>query len=283
MLRWSALAPLALAFVLVPAASAFESLPGGPHDDVTAAAAREAGFPESAVDALVEAVRAVDLRDNKLEPRTDEVDRIDATADYRPEHHCDRVAPTSHADSFNATVSYIADRKAAAVAAAQADDAEGAVDRLGELLHAVEDCFSHSNAVDLADPQAMVQYVNGRAATPEGLRLTGFQPGGEDTERPEGDPYPHGDFAKDSADKNDESKGVLADGHTKFEASRTLATEAAVLALQEVLSQLGPEELQALADVKDGGQPLPRVDISTLPAVIVLTAVVGLAAVTRRR
>src|SRR5688500_1894918 len=155
----------ALAFVLVPslallallpAASAFESLPGGPHDDITGAAARASGFPESAVEALQEAVRAVDFRDNALEPSATKVDRIDATEDYRPEHHCDRVPPAGDLHSFNATVAYLAERSAVAVPAAQARDGEAAVAALGQVLHAVQDCMSHSNAVDLEDPQVMV-------------------------------------------------------------------------------------------------------------------------------
>jgi hypothetical protein len=257
---------------LVPAASAFESLPGGPHDDITGAAARESGFPDSAVEALQEAVRAVDFRENALEPGATRVDRIDATADYRPEHHCDRVPPASDLDAFNATVTYADERAAVALAAAQAHDGKAAVAALGELLHAVQDCMSHSNAVDLEDPQAMVHAVNGHQPAPAGLRLTGFQPGADDPERPDGDPYPHADHAKDAADKNEESRLEAAGNRTKFDAAKALAIEASILALQGVLSQLDPAQVAELAEVTDGGQPVPRVGIAAPPAALTLSA-----------
>jgi hypothetical protein len=270
MLRRAAAAP---AFVLLtlaaavaaPTASAFESLPGGPHDDITGAAARESGYPEDAVAALQDAVRAVDFRDNGLEPTAEKIDRIDATEDYRPEHHCDRVPPAGDLDSFNATVAYIDERSAVAAAAAKAMDGEAAVVALGEMLHAVQDCLSHSNAVDLEDRSAMVAAVNGDAPAPAGLRLTGFQPGVEDTERPEGDPYPHADYAKDAPDNNDESGLPSSADHTKFEAARALAIEASILALQGVLSQLDPAQVAELGTVSDGGQPIPRVGVPAPP------------------
>jgi hypothetical protein len=276
---------LAATLALVPAASAFESLPGGPHDEITSAAARESGFPDTAVDALVQAVRAVDIRDNALEPSATRIDRIDATGDYRPQHHCDRVPDASDLEEFNATAAYVANRSDAAVAVARADDAHATIRILGELLHAVQDCLSHSNAVDLEDPQAVVHAINSHAAAPAGLRLTGFQPGAEDAERPPGDPYPHGDYAKDSGDKNDEARLVLPDGRTKYEASRDLAIEASILALQDVLSQLDATQVAALGGVQGGGQPIPRVGIPAptwVAAVAVLAAVAGVVAARRR-
>lgn len=277
--RVSAALSFALAcLVLAPPAAAFESLPGGPHDDITGAAARESGFPDPAVDALQEAVRAVDFRDNSLEPSAEKIDRIDASDSYRPEHHCDRVAPADDLTAFNATVAYVSERSAVALAAAKAEDGQAAVEALGQVLHAVQDCMSHSNAVDLEDPQAMVHAVNGHSAAPAGLKLTGFEPGAEDTERPEGDPYPHGDFAKDAPDKNDESKAVLADNRTKFEAAKDLAIDASILALQGVLAQLDPAQLAALAQVEDGGQPIPRVGVPAPPAVLTLGALAVAAA-----
>lgn len=277
-LRFVLVLVLAGGLALAPAASAFESLPGGPHDDITGAAARESGYPESAVEALQEAVRAVDFRDNALEPSAEKIDRIDATEDYRPEHHCDRVPPAGDLESFNATVAYVDERSAVAVAAAKARDGEAAVAALGEMLHAVQDCMSHSNAVDLADPQSMVRAVNGLEPAPEGLRLTGFQPGIDDTERPEGDPYPHADYAKDAADKNDESKLAVSEDQTKFDAARALAIDASILALQGVLSQLDPAQVDELAGVTDGGQPLPRVGVPGPPAGLTLMALAMAAA-----
>ncbi|MHB1261790.1 MAG: hypothetical protein ACYC2H_08755 [Thermoplasmatota archaeon] len=273
-----------LAVVLVPAASAFESLPGGPHDDITAASVREAGMSEEVVKAIVEAVRDADVRDNALEPSADKVVRIEATEDYRPEHHCDRVPPSDDRAAFDATAAFVANRSVAAVAAGRSQNPEGALRHIGELLHAVQDCMSHSNAVDLADPQAVVQAINGHAAVPDGLRLTGFQPGADDPETPSGDAYPHADFAKDSGDKNDEAGLELPDGHTKFEAARELAIDASILALQDVLAQLTPAEVQALADAQAaGGQPIPRVGVPAPAWTLALAAIAAAATLARRR
>ena len=279
MLRTALLAGLMLAFV--PGVAAFESLPGGPHADITAAAAREAGLPEEVVPALVEAVRAVDFRESRLEPRLDGLDRIDATEEYRPEHHCDRVPPATDLAAFQATVDYAADRSQAALAAIQADDPDSGVQRLGELLHAVQDCLSHSNAVDLDDPDAAVAAINGHAAAHPGLRLTGFQPGADDPETPDGDGYPHGAFAKDAADKNDESGVPVAENETKFEAARTLAVEASIMALQDIIRQLEPGEVERLAQAQ-GGQPIPRVGVPALAPTMALLALATAAATVRR-
>jgi hypothetical protein len=278
------MAAVVVAVALAPTATAFESLPGGPHDEITAAAAREAGLPEEVVPALVEAVRAVDFRESQLEPGGEGLDRIDATDDYRPEHHCDRVPPTDDLAAFQATVDHVANRSQLALAAIQADDPDAAVRHLGEVLHAVQDCLSHSNAVDLDDPEAVVAAINGRAAAPEGLRLTAFEPGADDPESPEGDDYPHGEFAKDADDKNAESRLLVAENETKFEAARTLAVKASILALQDVLRHLDPAQVERLADAQGGGQPLPRVGLPGLAPAYVLLAL-GVAAVTlgRRR
>jgi hypothetical protein len=280
-LRTALLAGLLLCFV--PGAAAFESLPGGPHDEITAGAAREAGLPEEVVPALVEAVRAVDLRESRLEPGREGLDRIDATEDYRPEHHCDRVPPADDRAAFQATADYVADRSAAALAAIQADDPDAAVSRMGEMLHAVQDCLSHSNAVDLEDPDAVVAAINGHAAPPEGLRLTGFQPGADDPEAPEGDAYPHGEYAKDASDKNDESRLPVAENETKFEAARTLAVKASILALQDILRHLEPGQVQRLADAQGAGQPIPRVGVPAPGVALALLALAASAVALRRR
>lgn len=282
MLRWaSSVLALALALLLAPGVGAFASLPGGPHDAITDAAAREAGYPEAGIEALVQSVRNVDLRDNLLEAKASDLDRIDAAAPYRPEHHCDRAPPASDESAFAAAVAYIHDRSQAAVAAAHANDTDAAVHALGELLHAVQDCFSHSNAVDLDDSSVMVQAVNGHAPPPGGLRLTGFQVGAEDPEDPSGDAYSHAHYAKDSADKNNESGMVMPDGRSKFEAARDLAIQASIVALQDVLVELEPYHLEAFAATEAGGQPIPRVGIPGSPAILV--AIVLVASVTLRR
>jgi hypothetical protein len=274
---------LAAALVLaLPGTSAFESLPGGPHDEVTEAAARAAGYPEPGIAALTEAVRAVDLRDNKPDPKADTLARIDATETYAPEHHCDRVPPAGDLDSFNATVRHIRQEREAARSASVAGDPKLAVKSLGNALHALEDCFSHSNTVDLADPGAVGRAINRNGTAPGDLRLTGFLPGAEETERPPGDPYPHGDFAKDSDDKNDEAKAVLPDGRSKFEAARALAEEAATVFLRDWLGNATAADLQALAELDAAdGSPLAEWGIAAPPAWAAGLVVVALAAVRR--
>jgi hypothetical protein len=246
-----ALAALLGAVLLLPGGAAFDPRPGGPHDDVTRAAARVAGFPEGGVDALVEAVRAPDVKDMSGPEDFSDV--------YEPAHHCDRVPPATDGEAFNATASYVRFEGDAARNASLSGDAAEAVRALGRALHALEDCFSHSNAVDLPEPMGVVHAVVGQVAPPAALRLSSVQPGAADPMRPDGDNYTHEDFAKDRADANDESALVLPDNRTKFEAARDLATDAATLFLSDWLGQRNPAEIGPLGDVDapDGG-PLPR-------------------------
>jgi hypothetical protein len=239
MLRPALAALLALA--LLPGAAAFDASPGGPHDDATRAAARVAGFPEGGVDALVAAARSPD------------------GAGDPPERHCDRVPGVASAAAFNATVAYVRGQGGDAANATLAGDSAAAVRALGRALHALEDCFSHSNAVDFAEPTAVVHAVVGQAPPPEGLVLTGYLPGADDPAMPPDDPYPRGQFAKESADANNESRAVMPDNRTKFEAARDLATDAASLFLQEWLAARNPAEVGPLGDVEaPAGGVLPR-------------------------
>lgn len=267
MLRPALAALLAVALFL-PGACAFGSSPGGPHDDVTDAAARVAGFPEGGIDALVAAVR---LPDADL-----------ATSDYDPAHHCDRVPPGSDEGAFNATVAYVRLQAGEARNASLGGDAPAAVEALGRALHALEDCFSHSNAVDLEEPGVVVHAVVGEVPPPPGLRLTAFQPGDDDFDDPAGDDYTHADFAKDSADGNAESQAVMADNRTKFEAARDLATDAATLFLRGWLAERNPAELAPLGEVDaPGGGLLPR--WSPAPVGLALgLALLAIASVSRR-
>jgi hypothetical protein len=274
-----ALAALLAVAVALPAAVAFSSVPGGPHDDITAAAARVAGFPEGGIDALVAAVRAPDADETSIDSDGD----VDAAGGYDPSHHCDRVPPASDETAFNATVAYVRLQGDEARNASLAGDAEGAVGALGRALHALEDCFSHSNAVDLPEPALAVHAAAGEGPEPAGLRLTAFQPGADDAERPPGDDYAHGEFAKDAADKNAESRTVLADNRTKFEAARDLATDAAGLFLRGWLAERNPAELEPLGglDAPPGGGLMPR--WAPAPALFAVVVAVSLAAVALRR
>ena len=281
MLRPALAALLALA--LLPGAGGFSPVPGGPHDDITRAAARLAGYPDGGVDALVAAVLAPDAEDAKPGLGEDGV-KPEKTDSYAPEHHCDRAPAVPDLDAFNATVGYVRSQADEARNASLAQDAEGAVRALGRALHALEDCFSHSNAIDLEEPTVVVHAVVGNVPPPAGLRLTGVDPDGDDLERPPGDDYSHADFAKDSAEKNDESKVVMADNRTKFEAARDLAIDAAALFLEGWLEGRNAAEAGELGEVDapDGGL-VPRWAPALPPAVAVAVLALAGAALARRR
>lgn len=275
-----------LALGLAPATTAFDSIPNGPHDRITQDAATAAGYPGKGILTLQQAVRGPDVRDTTLDPKATKVTNFEVTADYRAYHHCDRIPPVGDEESFAPTVAYAKQQGKAARAELAATNATGAVHLLGNALHAIEDCFSHSNAIDLADPAVVVRAVNGEGGYPEGLHLTGFLPGAKDNEHPPGDDYSHGDFAKDSANKNAESSMRMADNRTKFEHARELATQAATLYLQHWMEDVTPAEAQQLANVpplKEGGG-FPNIHIPGL-AVPLVVAALGLAAVlpARRR
>lgn len=245
--------------LLVPSAAAFTSVPPGSsvHDEITAVA-KDAGWSDGATKALQQAVREPDFQETKLDPDGDQPTRIDATASYRAEHHCDRIPPMPDAQAFDATVAYVQGQRNEAANHSAAGNPEQAMEALGRALHALQDCYSHSNIVDLPDQQQAFEDIllNGGAAVP-GLRLVSFEPHADDPERPAGDDYPHGEFAKDEKDGNPEARAVLADNRTKFEAARDLARLATVAFLQEFMRERGAAEQAALMGVKpeDGGVP----------------------------
>ncbi len=72
-------------------------------------------------------------------------------------------------------------------------------------------------------------------APPEGLKLTGYDPKAGTPGKPQNDPYPHDDFAKDNPRKNREAETRdQATGKTKFE----LAKEAAVRESKDLLDRV---------------------------------------------
>lgn len=280
-----ALAAGLLLLVLAPVAGAFSSVPPGSsvHDDITAGA-KEAGFSDKATEALQQAVREPDYQESEIDPDGTDVTRIDATDAYRAEHHCDRIPGTSDGDAFNATMAYIHEQRDLAASKSGAEPRQ-AIEALGRALHALQDCYSHSNIVDLPDQQEAYRESFFESGPPvAGLRLVSYEPGADDPERPEGDDYSHGKYAKDSADKNDESKMETPDGRTKFEAARDLARETTAGFLERFLLERTGEETAALMDVGEEDQGLPddaNVPGSSLPAA--LAGLVLVAAVRRRR
>ncbi len=258
-----------LAIVSLPAASAFDSVPPGSsvHDEVTAVAG-DAGWPAHAVEALQQAVREPDFQDSEVDPEGTDVGRIDATADYRPEHHCDRGPSATDEGAFDATVAYVAAQRADALAKARSGDPDGAVAALGRALHALQDCYSHSDVVDSPSLQRAFEGAllhNGTAAQVGGpVRIVGYAPGEDDPEEPAGDPYPHKRFAKDSTDKNDEARAVMEGNVTKFEAAVSLARLATVAFVQEFTHELSSSERAAVLHVSEEDHGLP--DDANVPA-----------------
>ena len=278
-----------LALVLVvalPAATAFSSLPPGRsiHERITDTAAERVGFPEGARDALRSASIVPDMDEMEWDPNTQHVQRVDARGPYRAEHHCDRVPGTSDPAALNATVQAVQGRLAAAATSSRSGDPDRAVLHLGYALHAVQDCASHSDAVDQGlDGPGFAAVVLGESASPTSLRLTGFEPGGDDPERPAGDPYPHGTYAKDSPDGTEEAGQRLPDNRTKHEAARDLAESASEELLRRFLAELSPEELARLAAAQPAGDRTPKVDVPALPWPGVAAGLLLLAAAARPR
>jgi hypothetical protein len=116
------------------------------------------------------------------------------------------------------------------------------------------------------------------------LVLTGFQPGAADPERPPGDPYPHGDHAKDNPTKDADCKQLLPDGRTKYQAAHDWATESATLALRGWIQGANATELAALAQVHAKGvaDQLTHVHVPAPGWLADVVALAGLAAVRRR-
>jgi hypothetical protein len=267
--------------ILAPGALAFASVPPGtsPHDDITEEASRQADWP-GGTGALEAAVRAPDADETEYDPDLDEPMRIDAGEAFRWSHHCDRQVGNASAYDFLATARYVAHERSEALAESGAGDASAALKALGRALHAIQDCYSHSNAVDLAaDEQARMHRVllSGNGTPPEGLRLTSFDPGADDPERPDGDEYNHGDFAKDKADHNEESKLRLPSGQTKYERAHELAVDASAAFLASFRDTVTAEEWDDLgkvdADVVPKAWPVPSVPAWTVVALLALAAV----------
>ncbi len=269
-------------------AQGFTSVDGGhaPHDAITAVAA-EAGWPEGAVKALQAAVRQPDIDDLREAPVEGDKDRMDASVTFRPWHHCDRVAPATDADAVNATIAYIAHERGLALNLSLPDPV-AAVRALGRALHALQDCFSHTDVVDHppAERRALIDALV-RGGPAPALRVCGSQPGAPEIGRPAGDPYPHDDFNKDDAESTPEAEALMADGRSKFEHARELATEATRAFLDDFMGRLDGNESARLLDVElhdgghDGARGLPAPGLAA-PAVA-LAAVAALLRRTGRR
>lgn len=278
-------AALLLALLAVPQAGAFRSIAKGesPHDEATAVAG-ELGWGQDATQALQAAVRQPDIDDLRTVEVEDGKDRVDASITYRPWHHCTRQPPGGDADAFDATVAYVREQRGLAENLSLLDPA-AAVRALGRALHALQDCFSHSNVVDLdgAAQAGLARSLLDGGPAPAGLRLCSVAPGTMDIERPPGDPYPHGDFNKDDAGSSPEADGALGDGRTKHEAALALAEAATREFLLAFMGRLDTNETTRLLEVRidEGKEPQRPLGIpAPMPFAVVA---LGAAAVLRSR
>lgn len=230
----------------------FVSAPPGscPHDRITREAARRAGWPRRGEKALLEAVRAPDVAELVLSPRPRRLRRVVAGSAYDPAHHFDRVPPMPDAEAFHHARDHV--QAQVALAAALAHDPDAAVRALGRALHAVQDLFSHSNAVDLDGDarRRFTQALRGDGPLPPDVRLVAFLPGVKDPGLPD-DPYPHDRYCKDSPRATAEACLPCGDG-TKFDAAVEAATQESTRLIRAFLAETGLHDRLERLDRHDG-------------------------------
>ncbi|HET6399315.1 MAG TPA: hypothetical protein VFH47_07155, partial [Candidatus Thermoplasmatota archaeon] len=169
--------------------------------------------------------------------------------DFDPAHHCDRDRGMSDEEAFAATASYVHAQKQYAVRSAQDRETLVALRAMGRALHALQDCFSHTNVLDLGDGVARetTRALLENGSMPPGLRLVGIDSHSSEVGAPDGDPYPHDRHNKDAPDGSPEAGERLPDGRTRHEAAHALAVEATAAFLEAVKREAGEEAWTALA------------------------------------
>lgn len=273
---------LAVVLLAVQPAMGFGTFPPGasPHDQITSDAAGPLGFTGSGLLALQQAVRRPDLDETTFKVSGERLVALDASASYQPSHHCDRAPPNSAGEAFAATADYVRTQREEARQFAVAGQPERAVRALGNALHALQDCHSHSDIVDHDETtrKAFERALLDDLALPAGIRICGFQPGAKVAEMPDGDTYPHGLYNKDGANSTDDAATMLPTGQTKYFAAKGMATTASSEFLAAFLQTLTVEQRNAVFAVTptsllQGGHliPLPAV---ALPGVL-MAGIVG--------
>ncbi|MEA3204340.1 MAG: hypothetical protein QOI63_2022, partial [Thermoplasmata archaeon] len=218
-------------------------------------------------------VRAPDVAETKVKGSAGHLAVVDAVGEYEPAHHCDRLPPTSDAQVLAATSAYVRLERDEALQFARSGHPERAVTSLGRALHALQDCYSHSNVADQEAAQARLQQALLEGGPlPDGLVFTGFQPGAKDAEMPPGDSYPHGLHAKDGTNSTPDAQARLPDGRTKFEAARSLAAATSQRFLGDVLAQLNATQRHDLLAVRPQHLKNWPVPAPGLPALATLLA-----------
>lgn len=269
----------------VAPAAAFHAVPAGSsiHDKISAEAADAVGMPGNLVQAIKQATRRPDYDDGKAALGANGTLMLKTTDVYRASHHCDRIPPMTDAAAFQDTAAYVAGERANATAAMRAAHEHDAVWALGRALHAMQDCFAHSNLVDMG-PEAWAaarRALLENGAAPAGLQVTGFDPKAKYNMMPPGDPYPYAIYNKDAPKASDESQIVMADGRTKFEVARAEAVNVSRDFLAQFNATLNATQREALFETWEEGPPF-SVPVPEPPLALPIAAL-ALAAFARSR
>jgi hypothetical protein len=143
-------------------------------------------------DGFSHASRAIVIKSNVLQ---DEIV-------YEPWRHFDRVPNTTDQEAFDSGLRHIRTELDLAVGDVRKGQAHSALERIGQLFHAVQDFCSHSNFVELPDAiqqEIRLSFPNSSSLRSAGLKLTGYDPATLSMS-PKGDSYPHSLHSKDGPD-----------------------------------------------------------------------------------
>jgi hypothetical protein len=237
---------------LLPGAQAFLSSPegGSPHDRATREAARQAGLGEDAVRILGESVRDQDEDELGWHPDPKDPARRGTEVDFAASHHCDRVRGDSDGEALEATRTYIRERREDAARQAEDGNHYQALVELGRGLHALQDCFSHTDAVEQGPEVArrLARALVYNESLPA-VRVMGVDPEAEEPGAPVGDPFPHDGHNHDSPDSTDAATRPL-EGGTGHEVALRHATEASALYLGKFRDDVGNGTWRKVAEVR---------------------------------
>jgi hypothetical protein len=251
------LAVIALAVMALPAtARAFSSYGQGAHHFfITRDAAQAKGFPDSTAKLLADVAQAPDWLENGFSIRTGPYVKKDL---YVAVHHFDRNIGVTDANAFTGGAAYMRARLQNAIDAITAGQNRVAYDSLGNCIHALEDCFSHSNFVDLtpADQQKVIDALfDGTKVPPATLWMTGYDATAAKDESPPNDPHPHLTMAKDWSDKNAEAQLKIGQ-QTKFALARAAAETQVEAVLDRIKAAVTGAQWDSFRGTPAGPDPL---------------------------
>lgn len=182
---------LALLLLLSPSALAFHAYPkGGPHDKATRRAAEATELDSSALSALKQAVRQLDVDELAVDLRATGNPRamrgpaaevlLHPRCDFEGSHHFQRGPDQAIDDVLTHGQGVLKRARIDAISALADGDRDRAVHALAQGLHALQDFFAHSNVVFLDEHRQalIVDWVLGRGGLPEehGIELVVYRP-----------------------------------------------------------------------------------------------------------